>query len=227
MTIATFEAAGAPAPISGPIAGTTDYVPGQCNIGQAEIAGRRRAGHVGVVATIGLLAVLVAIGAPPLTRLVIAVPAAVAASGYLQARLRFCAAFGSRGVYNFDDDRFDRARGRRRGAPARSRPGDEDRAGQRPDRARGRDRRGPAPGLADPSAVRRPSDRPPGADGGGPWPGRRPRVRRRAARRRPASRDHPPRSGPRRAGSSRPSGGTRWPFAAPGPSRPCRAVPAP
>jgi len=102
MTISTFEATGAPAPMSGPIAGTTDYVPGQCNIGQAEIAGRRRAGHVGVVATIGLLAVLIAIGAPPLTRLIVAVPAAVAASGYLQARLRFCAGFGSRGVYNFD-----------------------------------------------------------------------------------------------------------------------------
>ena len=98
MTISSFEAAGVP----GPIAGTTDYIPGQCNIGAAEIAGRRRAGHVGLVATIGLLAVLVAIGAPPLARLVIALPAAIAASGYLQARLRFCAAYGSRGVYNFD-----------------------------------------------------------------------------------------------------------------------------
>ena len=39
---------------------------------------------------------------PPIARLVIALPAAIAASGYLQARLRFCAAYGSRGVYNFD-----------------------------------------------------------------------------------------------------------------------------
>ena len=98
MTIATSTATGSP----GPIAGISDYVPGQCNIGTAEIAGRRRAGHVGVVATIGLLAVLIAIGAPPIARLVIALPAAIAASGYLQARLRFCAAYGSRGVYNFD-----------------------------------------------------------------------------------------------------------------------------
>jgi hypothetical protein len=30
------------------------------------------------------------------------VPAAGAASGYLQARRRFCANFGFRGVYNFD-----------------------------------------------------------------------------------------------------------------------------
>jgi len=98
MTISTFQAAGSP----GPIAGISDYVPGQCNIGAAEIAGRRRAGHVGLVSTIGLLAVLVAIGAPPVARLAIALPAAIAASGYLQARLRFCAAYGSRGVYNFD-----------------------------------------------------------------------------------------------------------------------------
>ncbi len=35
-------------------------------------------------------------------RLTLAVPAAGAASGYLQARQRFCANFGWRGVYNFD-----------------------------------------------------------------------------------------------------------------------------
>lgn len=48
-----------------------------------------------------LLAVLVTIGAPPLVRLLIALPAAAAASGYLQAWLKFCAGFGSRGVFNF------------------------------------------------------------------------------------------------------------------------------
>ena len=52
---------------------------------------------------IGLVvfAVLVAIGAPPLARLILVVPITVAASGYLQARLRFCAGFGSRGIFNF------------------------------------------------------------------------------------------------------------------------------
>jgi hypothetical protein len=47
------------------------------------------------------LGVLVVVGAPPVARLLIALPAAVAASGYLQARLHFCAGFGSRGVFNF------------------------------------------------------------------------------------------------------------------------------
>ena len=47
------------------------------------------------------MAVLVAIGAPPVTRLLVAIPAAMAASGYLQAWLKFCAGFGSRGIFNF------------------------------------------------------------------------------------------------------------------------------
>jgi hypothetical protein len=79
------------------------YQPGTCNIGPAEIARRRRAGHVGLGAAIVLLAGLVAIGAPPPVRLLVALPAAAAASGYLQARFRFCAGFGSRGIYNFGE----------------------------------------------------------------------------------------------------------------------------
>ncbi len=42
-----------------------------------------------------------AVGAPPLARLLVAIPAAMAASGYLQAWFRFCAGFGSRGIFNF------------------------------------------------------------------------------------------------------------------------------
>lgn len=77
------------------------YRPGLCNIGPAEIARRRMAGHVGLIATLVLLAALIAIGAPPVFRLVAFVPAAASASGYLQAWLKFCAGFGSRGIFNF------------------------------------------------------------------------------------------------------------------------------
>ena len=86
-----------------PVAGTsgTGYQPGNCNIGPAEIARRRRAGHVGLGATVIVFAGLVAVDAPPLARLSVALPMVVSASGYLQARLRFCAGFGSRGVFNF------------------------------------------------------------------------------------------------------------------------------
>lgn len=77
------------------------YEPGVCNIGPAEVAHRRRSGHVGALASVELLAVLVVIDAPPVTRLLVGLPAMIAASGYLQARLRFCAGFGAAGVYNF------------------------------------------------------------------------------------------------------------------------------
>jgi hypothetical protein len=96
MTHATF-AAGQPGRLA------ADYQPGVCNIGPAEIARRRRAGHVGLIATIALFAILVLVSAPPLARLILVVPAAVSASGYLQAYLKFCAGFGSRGIFNFDD----------------------------------------------------------------------------------------------------------------------------
>jgi hypothetical protein len=81
---------------------TDQYVPGACNIGPHEIALRRRAGHAGVAVTAALAAVLIRSDLHPAWRLALAVPAAGAASGYLQARQRFCADFGWRGVYNFD-----------------------------------------------------------------------------------------------------------------------------
>lgn len=104
-----------------PIAGL-EYRPGVCNIGPAEIARRRRAGHLGLLVTVGTFAALVAIDAPPLARLILVLPGAAAASGYLQARLKFCAAFGSRGIFNLGPigdthqvvDVVDRARDRAR-----------------------------------------------------------------------------------------------------------------
>ena len=59
------------------------------------------AGHIGAGATLVALAVLVAIDAPAWTRLIVVLPSAASASGYLQAWLKFCAGFGARGVYNF------------------------------------------------------------------------------------------------------------------------------
>ena len=98
----SLAASGRPQPLGAEAtSGQTSYQPGVCNIGPAEIAARRRSGHVGVIATLVLFAVLVAIGAPAIARLLLAIPAAIAASGYLQARAKFCAGFGSRGVFNF------------------------------------------------------------------------------------------------------------------------------
>ena len=80
-----------------------EYRPGVCNIGPAEIARRRRAGLVGTVVAVGLLLLLVFIHAPTPLRLLVFLPAAGAASGYLQAIFRFCAGFGARGVFNFGE----------------------------------------------------------------------------------------------------------------------------
>ena len=81
---------------------TDQYIPGTCNIGSEEIALRRRAGHIGLAVTAALATALLRSDLHPAWRLTLALPAAGAASGYLQARQRFCADFGFRGVYNFD-----------------------------------------------------------------------------------------------------------------------------
>lgn len=93
MALGAFEN---PAPPS-----DTDYRAGVCNIGPAEVARRRRSGHVGVLLAFATLALLVAIDAPDAARLLVGLPAAMAATGYLQARFKFCVAFGSAGVFNF------------------------------------------------------------------------------------------------------------------------------
>jgi hypothetical protein len=98
-------AATAPRPGSTPIPidGGGAYRPGVCNIGPAEIARRRRTGITMSIATIVLLVVLLSIHAHPAVRLIVFLPAAVAASGFLQAWLKFCAGFGWLGVFNFRD----------------------------------------------------------------------------------------------------------------------------
>ena len=83
--------------------GPRDYRSGVCNIGPAEIARRRRTGMAMTIVTIVLEAVLVAVHAPTPFRILVFFTAAVAASGFLQAWLRFCAGFGWLGVFNFDD----------------------------------------------------------------------------------------------------------------------------
>jgi len=121
MTGSAFAATRLPG-ASGTRTTPSEYQPGICNIGPAEIARRRRAGHVGLVVAGILLAILVAISAPPFARLLVALPSAGAASGYLQAALKFCAGFGSRGLFNFGPvgsterarDPADRARDRAR-----------------------------------------------------------------------------------------------------------------
>ena len=79
------------------------YQPGVCNIGPDEITRRRRSGHTGAIVAVGLFIVLVELGVPTLWRLLVALPAAMGAVGYLQARRHFCAGFAMQGVFNLGE----------------------------------------------------------------------------------------------------------------------------
>ena len=80
---------------------TGSYEPGACNIGPAEIARRRRAGVAGIAAALMLAAGLFNVGAPPVARLLVALPLSAGAVGLLQARFRFCVGFALAGLRNF------------------------------------------------------------------------------------------------------------------------------
>lgn len=84
-----------------PSAESADHRPGVCNIGPEEIARRRLIGHLGLIGTVLTWLGLLAVDAPRYAQLLVALPAAGSAAGYLQAQLKFCAAFGSLGIYNF------------------------------------------------------------------------------------------------------------------------------
>ena len=79
------------------------YVPGVCNIGAWEIRRRRRFAYLGFAATAILFVLLVAIGAPAWTRLILVLPLAGGVFSWLQARRRFCAGFAVARVSNFED----------------------------------------------------------------------------------------------------------------------------
>ena len=78
-----------------------EYVPGVCNIGGDEIARRRKVGWVSLAITLALFAALKAAGFDSWWRLLVFFPAALSASGFLQALFRFCSGFGRAGLYNF------------------------------------------------------------------------------------------------------------------------------
>jgi hypothetical protein len=83
------------------MAAMSTYTPGVCNIGPAEIRKRRQAGWLGLGATILLWAIFFIFRVAAPWRLLLFFPAAMGATGFLQAALHFCAGFGMRGVFNF------------------------------------------------------------------------------------------------------------------------------
>jgi hypothetical protein len=82
----------------------SEYIPGVCNIGPAEIRSRRLAGWLGLAATVLLWGGMILIRAPAVLRLLLFFPAAGSAVGFLQAAMHFCAAYGILGVWNLGPD---------------------------------------------------------------------------------------------------------------------------
>ena len=76
------------------------YTPGVCNIGSAERRQRRLGGILGSVVTILIFIVLVITDAHWAWRLILIIPASVAAIGFLQDRMHFCVGFGMQGLFN-------------------------------------------------------------------------------------------------------------------------------
>ena len=75
-----------------------DYSPGVCNIGPREIAKRRAFGIAGIVSSVVLAVVLVAIDAPQLARVIVLIPLWGAIVSLEQARRKFCAGFAYAGI---------------------------------------------------------------------------------------------------------------------------------
>ena len=78
------------------------YVAGSCNIGPSEIHRRYQVAITGVVLYTILALALIATNQGTTARLIAFAPAMLASVGFIQARARFCFAYGLMGVFNFD-----------------------------------------------------------------------------------------------------------------------------
>ena len=78
-----------------------EYIAGVCNIGKAEIRQRMLGSFVGLALALALAAWLVGTGASTGMRWWLMVPLLLWAVGLVQARHRFCIAYGILGTFNF------------------------------------------------------------------------------------------------------------------------------
>jgi accessory gene regulator protein AgrB len=76
------------------------YIPGVCNINRQEIASRRKLGHIGLAVFIVLLIIFFAMSLSIYFRVVLFLPAYLSATGYLQARNKFCVGYAAAGQEN-------------------------------------------------------------------------------------------------------------------------------
>jgi predicted tellurium resistance membrane protein TerC len=80
------------------------YIPGMCNINQAEVAYRKKAMYVGLGLTIVLLVAMIVFGVNIFIRsAVLFIPLYIAIIGYLQMKNKFCVSYGASGKQNATD----------------------------------------------------------------------------------------------------------------------------
>lgn len=79
------------------------YQAGVCNIGPEEKRKRMNAGYTGSIITILLWIIFIVSGVPRGYRLLTAIPAMIAAAGFIQVKMNFCAYFGLSSVFNFNE----------------------------------------------------------------------------------------------------------------------------
>jgi hypothetical protein len=83
---------------------STEYIPGVCNLGRAEIRARWIAAWLGIGITLGCLLLFALVEVPWYFKVLVFLPASLGAAGVLQAVSRFCVKFGFQGVFNFGPD---------------------------------------------------------------------------------------------------------------------------
>jgi len=80
----------------------SEYQAGTCNIGPSEIHRRYQSAILGGVIYLTLSIYLIASDSSTSSRFIAFLPALLASVGYIQAKSRFCFAYGLMGVFNFD-----------------------------------------------------------------------------------------------------------------------------
>ncbi|HTA28230.1 MAG TPA: hypothetical protein VK809_10600 [Bacteroidia bacterium] len=81
----------------------SEYIPGTCNIGPAEIKARRNVAVISTIVSIVIIILLVVLHADKLWRLTLFIPATSVAVSFQQVYFHFCVNFGLRGIFNFGD----------------------------------------------------------------------------------------------------------------------------
>jgi hypothetical protein len=79
----------------------TEYIPGTCNIGKAEIRQRQVVALIGLFLSVSSLIGFISTHASANVRLGIFLPLTIFSIGWVQSRKKFCLAFGFMGTFNF------------------------------------------------------------------------------------------------------------------------------